>query len=61
MSPDVSFFVCENCGSADRSTDVDYDRLGYPVCPGCGQSEAPTVTADADAWIWGGEPATAGE
>jgi translation initiation factor 2 beta subunit (eIF-2beta)/eIF-5 len=40
-----SFFECGTCGTTDRTDAVDYDRLGYAVCPGCGWSDSPLVGA----------------
>jgi hypothetical protein len=31
-----SYFECTLCGATDRSDAIDYDTLGYPVCPDCG-------------------------
>lgn len=38
-----SFFECGTCGTTDRADVVDYDHLGYAVCPGCGRSDSPLV------------------
>lgn len=60
MSSNVSYFVCGACGATDRSTEVGYDSLGYPVCPTCGRSDAPTVprSVAADEWLWAGDDAS---
>ncbi|MXR42012.1 hypothetical protein GRX01_11775 [Halobaculum sp. WSA2] len=34
-------FECGGCGTCAPSTWIDYDRLGYPICPECGLSTGP--------------------
>lgn len=41
MSTDVPAFDCRDCGTRARTDLVDYDALGYAVCPVCGRSAAP--------------------
>lgn len=36
-----SYFECVECGTTDKSVAVDYDRLGYSICPICGGSNSP--------------------
>ncbi|WP_199174845.1 hypothetical protein [Halegenticoccus soli] len=36
-----SYFRCSACGATDKATAIDYDRLGYPVCPSCGTTTGP--------------------
>ena len=40
---ETATFECGGCGSRSPSTWIDYDRLGYPVCPECGLVERPFV------------------
>lgn len=41
MAQEVSYFECGDCGGRARTTVVDYDTFGYPVCPECGARSAP--------------------
>jgi translation initiation factor 2 beta subunit (eIF-2beta)/eIF-5 len=34
-------FECRSCGTVATTVSVDYDRLGYAVCPACGGTESP--------------------
>lgn len=34
-------FQCVACETAMRLARADYDRLGYAVCPACGESDSP--------------------
>lgn len=34
--PTGSRFRCPRCGLVRNSTEIRYDALGYPICPGCG-------------------------
>ncbi|MFC7071020.1 hypothetical protein [Halobaculum lipolyticum] len=38
---ETATFECGGCGRRSPSTWIDYDRLGYPVCPECGRVERP--------------------
>lgn len=38
---DRAVFRCESCGASAPSFGIDYDALGYPVCPGCGEQTGP--------------------
>lgn len=38
----VTAFECAMCGTSDEAATVRYDRLGYPVCPKCGERDGPT-------------------
>lgn len=38
----VSDLDCPACGVTEHAAVVKYDRLGYPVCPDCGATTAPT-------------------
>lgn len=45
-----SYFECVECGTTDKSSVIEYDWLGYPVCPSCGERRGPlwhARTADA--------------
>lgn len=44
----VTEFDCTACGVSEEAAAVEYDRLGYPVCPECGESAAPAVSARHD-------------
>jgi hypothetical protein len=37
----VSCFECLTCGELGRADAVDYDALGYPTCPACGERSGP--------------------
>ncbi|MFC7135581.1 hypothetical protein ACFQRB_01045 [Halobaculum litoreum] len=42
MGPtDRAVFTCADCGASAPSFGIDYDRLGYPVCPACEAVESP--------------------
>lgn len=41
MRQEISYFECGDCGGRNRTTVVDYDTYGYPVCPECGARSAP--------------------
>jgi hypothetical protein len=32
----VSVYDCAHCGASDCTTNVEYNRFGYPVCRRCG-------------------------
>ena len=38
---ETATFECGGCGTRSPSTWIDYDRLGYPVCPDCGRVDRP--------------------
>ncbi|WP_348608261.1 hypothetical protein [Halobaculum rarum] len=38
---ETATFECGGCGTCAPSTWIDYDRLGYPICPECGRSAGP--------------------
>jgi len=38
---ETATFECGCCGTCAPSTWIDYDRLGYPICPECGRSAGP--------------------
>ncbi|MFC7137433.1 hypothetical protein [Halobaculum litoreum] len=38
---ETATFECGCCGRQSPSTWIDYDRLGYPVCPDCGRVDRP--------------------
>lgn len=38
----VTAFECIVCGTRDETATIDYDGLGYPVCPACGESNRPS-------------------
>lgn len=33
---ETSRFTCDRCGTTEPATGIEYDGLGYPVCPTCG-------------------------
>lgn len=33
---------CGNCNAAFKGRPVEYDDLGYPVCPACGEPQGPS-------------------
>ena len=33
---------CGNCNAAFKGRPIEYDDLGYPICPACGESHGPT-------------------
>jgi translation initiation factor 2 beta subunit (eIF-2beta)/eIF-5 len=37
----VSYFECRSCGELDRADVVEYNALGYAVCPACGAENGP--------------------
>ncbi|QLG27554.1 hypothetical protein HUG10_08315 [Halorarum halophilum] len=37
----VSQFECASCGAREATTRLEYDDLGYAVCPGCGRNGKP--------------------
>lgn len=39
----VTAFDCGECGASKEAAAVEYDRLGYPVCPVCGESNVPSI------------------
>ncbi|GAB3416705.1 hypothetical protein GCM10027435_14450 [Haloparvum alkalitolerans] len=41
MSTDAPAFDCLACGTRASTERVEYDALGYAVCPVCGRSTAP--------------------
>ena len=42
-SQPVAYFKCDDCGVKARSDIIEYDGLGYPVCPACGRTYRPSV------------------
>ncbi len=34
-------FECTHCGTRRAATHVEYDDLGYPICPVCTTTNAP--------------------
>ena len=34
-------FQCSRCGTEEFDKHVEYDVLGYPVCPDCGKRHGP--------------------
>ncbi|MXR39930.1 hypothetical protein GRX01_00950 [Halobaculum sp. WSA2] len=38
---DRAIFTCDDCGTSAPSFGIEYDSLGYPVCPGCGAVVGP--------------------
>jgi len=42
---DQSQFICADCGERASTLAVDYDSLGYAVCPACEASTRPLLTA----------------
>jgi len=38
---DRAIFTCDDCGASAPSFGIEYDGLGYPVCPGCGTVVGP--------------------
>lgn len=38
---DPSRFECDICGATRTTTAVDYDWLGYPICPVCTYVQSP--------------------
>jgi hypothetical protein len=47
MSTDEeSYFRCPECATLNRTVAVDYDGLGYPVCPSCGAKTGPLADSD---------------
>ncbi|WP_058365005.1 hypothetical protein [Haloparvum sedimenti] len=47
MSTDAPAFDCLACGTRASTDRIDYDALGYAVCPVCSRSTAP---ASAPMW-----------
>lgn len=48
-------FECNGCRTRVPSTWIDYDILGYAVCPECGQTQSPWVggvESDAASFRW---------
>lgn len=43
MSTDAPAFDCLACGTLTSTDQVDYDALGYAVCPVCGRSSGPAT------------------
>lgn len=41
----VAYFQCGDCGVKARSDLIEYDGLGYPVCPACGANRRPRPDA----------------
>lgn len=42
MAPrETSRFRCDRCGTTEPATGIEYDGLGYPVCPTCGARDRP--------------------
>ena len=39
----VAYFKCGECGVKARSDIIDYDSLGYPICPACGSNSNPVA------------------
>ncbi|MEF8780347.1 MAG: hypothetical protein V5A46_06690 [Haloferacaceae archaeon] len=33
---------CSNCDAAFKGRPIEYDDLGYPVCPACGEVQRPS-------------------
>ncbi|GAA0207291.1 hypothetical protein [Halobaculum roseum] len=38
---DRAIFTCDDCGASAPSFGIEYDSLGYPVCPGCETAAGP--------------------
>lgn len=38
---DRAVFRCESCGASAPSFGIEYDELGYPVCPRCEKLTGP--------------------
>lgn len=38
-----STFECEVCGATAFTTAIEYDPLGYAVCPDCGHTGGPAA------------------
>ncbi|WP_435062723.1 hypothetical protein [Halobaculum sp. EA56] len=43
VSVETAVFECASCGTCAPSTGIDYDSLGYAVCPECGETESPLI------------------
>ena len=41
-------FECVACGFEHPAAAVQYDDLGYPVCPGCGARTGPLASVEAE-------------
>jgi hypothetical protein len=41
-------FECAACGAALPAATVDYDDLGYPVCPECRARTGPLASVEAE-------------
>ncbi len=41
-----SRFECPECGETVASGSVEYNRLGYPICPVCGFEDGPLADQD---------------
>ncbi|SDQ54022.1 hypothetical protein [Halopelagius longus] len=44
----VSYFECATCGELARADAVEYDPLGYSVCPLCGERSGPLASVESD-------------
>ena len=40
----VAYFKCGECGVKARSDIIEYDSLGYPICPACGANASPVAS-----------------
>ncbi|WP_159435731.1 hypothetical protein [Halobaculum gomorrense] len=38
---DRAVFTCDDCGASAPSFGIEYDTLGYPVCPRCETAVGP--------------------
>lgn len=41
-------FACGHCGASGARTGLEYDCLGYPICPRCGESGRSLAVARSD-------------
>jgi len=48
VSEETSVFACGACGTRAPSTRIEYDRLGYAVCPACGEATGPLAGGRGD-------------
>jgi len=45
---DCAVFTCGECGASAPSFGIEYDILGYPICPDCGTVDSPLTAPQTD-------------
>lgn len=43
-----SEFACDHCGASEPRAGLEYDSLGYPICPRCGESDRSFAISPVD-------------